>query len=146
MNGESSLEGGNPLVPSEGGTGYHLQQKNLNLPEFEFLASPYYDQDPEIRHDRYLLAEQALASLMKEGRPVFSPIVMCHNLALSYNMGMEARDWWEFNRPFMARASNVIVLCLPGWEESKGVNAEIHHARTLKKSIEYISPDQLTIG
>lgn len=145
MNGVSSLEGSQPLQPSDG-TGYNFQQKNLNLPEFEFLASPYYDPNPVVRETNYQKAMDALAALMAQGRQVFSPIVMCHNLALQYDMGMEARDWWNFNYPFIARAANMIVLQLPGWEESKGVGAEIQLARKVKKSIEYIDPDQLTIG
>lgn len=126
--------------------GATLEQKPLNMPEFEFLASPYYDQDPQVRAERYRKASAALAALIHEGRSVFSPIVMCHELAVEQDMKMEARDWWDFNRPFLLRAANVIVLQLPGWQESKGVDAEIQLARKSKKSIEYVTPDQLMIG
>lgn len=46
--------------------------------------------------------------------------------------------WKGFNLIFIGICEKLIVLQLPGWETSVGVQAEIAEARRLGKPVEYM--------
>ena len=59
----------------------------------------------------------------------------------SYGFGLPSDfDYWEaYDTLIIGRCDKLIVLMMNGWEESKGVQAEIIIARKLKKPIEYMA-------
>jgi len=96
-----------------------------------YLASPYSHPDSDMRHRRFLLACRAAARLMHQGHHVFSPIAHTHPIAEAGELP-KGWDWWEaFDRAFFEICDSMVVLTLPGWEESRGVQAEIAIAREL---------------
>lgn len=97
----------------------------------DYIASPYSSADPEVRHARYLEVMKFVAwKLSQSIVPVpFSPILYCHELARAHAMPTDAHFWLTFNTTVMESASSIIVLCLPGWEQSVGVTMEIKWAR-----------------
>lgn len=112
---------------------------------YYFLASPYHSADKVAMEKRYLQTKDALAALLQQGRTVFSPIVMCHPVAVEYNLGLAASDWEEFDYNFLSTSMGVLVLMLPGWEDSIGVQGEIATARSLSLPVEYVEPVSLGI-
>jgi hypothetical protein len=106
-----------------------------------YLACPYSHHDESVRDQRFLAACRATAELIREGHTVFAPVLIGHSLA---NEGLPG-DWefWEpHDREQLEQASAVVVLMLPGWEESVGVQAEIEIARNLGLPIVFMPPSQ----
>jgi hypothetical protein len=105
-----------------------------------YLASPYSDPDPTVRHQRFYEACQATAALISAGHVVYSPIVNSHQLT-RHGLPTDWDSWQRFDRHIIARCNALWVLTLPGWQESRGVTAEIAIAEELRLPISYV--DQL---
>lgn len=99
-----------------------------------YLASPYTgNEEPNFQ----AVAKKA-AELMNQGLTIFSPIAMCHPMAMYGKLPGEWEFWEKFDRSYLSVCNKVIVYRLPGWEKSKGVNAEIKIAIELGIPVEYI--------
>ncbi len=82
---------------------------------------------------------QACKTLMERGLNVFSPIGHSHPL---HEIGMKG-DWSFWKRvdtQYLRLSNRMVVLTLPGWEESVGVQAEIKIAKKLKLQVCYMDP------
>lgn len=96
-----------------------------------YLASAYSHSDPLIMKTRFMLAEQCTASLLARRQWVYSPIVHCHELAHKFALPTDFTFWRDYNFNILRHASKLFVLDVKGWEESKGVAAEIEMAEVL---------------
>lgn len=105
---------------------------------YSYLASPYSDPDPFVREARYLAAAKCVSILLSAGKWVYSPIVHCHELAKIAALPGEFEFWRTYNMEMLERAHALKVLTIPGWEESKGVQAEITVARNLSIPVFHI--------
>lgn len=106
-----------------------------------YLASPYSHPDELIRRTRFMLAEQATASLLRRGIWVYSPIVHCHELASKYNLPGDFDFWSKYNIDMIRRCDSFAILDIPGWQESKGVQGEWEFARQLDMTAIFISEE-----
>lgn len=105
-----------------------------------YLASPYTHPDPAIQEERFRAVCAYAATMMRQGLRVFSPIAHTHHIALCGLPG--GWEFWEaYDRDMIARCDEVAVLCLPGWEESTGVRAEIAIAAELGLPVRYLDPE-----
>lgn len=105
-----------------------------------YLAGPYSHPNAEVRHKRYEALTAKAAELMLEEFVVFSPITHGHAVAEAHDLPTDF-EWWESQCLGMLRhASKLLVLTLDGWEQSKGVTAEIVFAREIGIDIEYVRP------
>lgn len=106
-----------------------------------YLASPHSHTNSGVRQDRYQAALECTSWLIENGFWVFSPIVHSHNLPCNK---MEKTISWEFWKEFdtetISRMDEVWVLIIPGWKESKGVQAEIEIGRSQGKLLMAIVP------
>jgi len=94
-----------------------------------YLASPYSSPDGMLRLMRYEINIHATAYLITtQGWNVFSPIVHSHPLAVIAGMNGDWNFWREIDRGYLQVSERLVVLRLPGWEESIGVTAERHIA------------------
>jgi hypothetical protein len=109
---------------------------------FLYLASPYSHKDPQVVNTRFLLAERVTAELLKTERFVYSPIVHCHEIARKFNLPTDAAFWMNYNKAMLAEASDLLILCLPGWQESVGVNMEIDFAKSFGMFVSYLTVEQ----
>lgn len=89
-----------------------------------YVASPYTHDNPVVEIKRFLLTEQFCALQMRNCKPVFSPIVYCHELAKKYKLPTDADYWWGFNETFLRRSDELCVLMLKDWQKSKGIELE----------------------
>lgn len=105
-----------------------------------YLASPYSHPDPSVREQRFRAACRAAVALLHAGRVVFSPIAHSHPLA-QHGLPGNWQFWERYDRAFLERCDEVVVLMLDGWQESVGVQAEIRIARELGKPVRYLAPD-----
>jgi len=116
-----------------------------------YLASPYHHDRVSVRRRRYGQAVRAAAGLMARGTLVFSPIVHNHPLvetgliASSQEYAARWRFWRLYDFAMLARCQGLLVLKIPGWEQSRGVNAELKEARRLGKPVGYVDPRSLAI-
>jgi nucleoside 2-deoxyribosyltransferase len=103
-----------------------------------YLASPYSSDDKRTMEKRYQKANEQAAKLMKEGFIVFSPLSHSHPIAQCIPETQVDHEFWlRQDLPFLAWSDILFVLCLPGWEQSKGVLAEIDEAHRLNIPVHY---------
>ncbi|GIW80418.1 MAG: hypothetical protein KatS3mg105_2225 [Gemmatales bacterium] len=110
-----------------------------------YLASPYSHDDPTVCEQRYRDACRAVAGLLHQGLPAFSPIVHSHPL-VQYGLPADWSFWQRYDRELLARCDEVVVLMLEGWEKSVGVREEVRIARELGKPVRYLAPDLANVS
>lgn|GEM_PF-4650121 len=104
-----------------------------------YLACPFSHPDRRIRFKRYRQCCEVTAALMRLGVLVFSPLahsVMVHE---KYRLPDEWEFWRRIDFAFLDRCTELLVLTLPGWEESVGVQAELARARARGMRITFIA-------
>jgi hypothetical protein len=105
-----------------------LKENFLNY-HLIYLASPYTTKDLYLREQRFLDAEYATAILLKSKFYVYSPIVHCHKLSLSYSLPGDIKFWENYCINTLTYCTHLFVLELTGWEQSEGVNLEMKTAK-----------------
>lgn len=109
-----------------------------------YLASPYSHPDPDVREVRYIAACRAAAKLMLKGVPAFSPIAHTHPIeahGMSDLMHKPPHEFWmKQDIAILRKCEKLAVLCIDGWDRSRGVTEEIHLAQRLGIPVEYIKP------
>lgn len=90
-----------------------------------YLASPYSDDDPEIRHTRYTRVCRAAAKLMSEGFHIFSPIAHTHSIACAGRLPMGWEYWRKYDEIMLRASKSMFILTLRGWDKSAGIKGEI---------------------
>lgn len=95
---------------------------------FIYLASPYTHTLPEWEEKRYREAEEAHAQFWWEGHVVYCPISASHHLSKNHALPPEVKRWRAQNYGILEAAKELWVLCMDGWEQSKGVSEEVAFA------------------
>lgn len=101
-----------------------------------YLASPYSDPDPHVREARFRKVCAVASKLMRDGKHIFCPIAHTHPIAL-YGLPKDWDFWEAYDREYLEFCTEMIVVTLPGWKESTGVQAEIKIMQELGKPIRY---------
>ncbi len=107
---------------------------------FIYLACPYSYPEENVRLFRFKQANIAASKLMNEGHVVYSAISHTHPIAVDASLPLGWDYWQNVDEVFISLCHTLAVLKLPGWQESKGVNAEMEIAQRLGKSIIFIEP------
>lgn len=94
-----------------------------------YLACPYSHTLAHVRTYRYGIATDVAGHLFAAGHAVFSPITHCHPIAELHILPGNFAFWRAYDLSFVDLwATEMMVLTLPGWEESIGVQEEIRRA------------------
>ena len=96
-------------------------------PTMIYLASPYASDSAAVRDARLEAVRHVCGKLVDGGQIVLSPMVYTGELAQRGHH--PPQGWYAFDLQFLARADELLVLQLPGWEQSKGVMVEIAAAQ-----------------
>lgn len=110
----------------------------LELDGYAYLATPYSKYADGIEAAA-IEARRAMMWLRRQGVKVYSPIVWTHEIA--WETGIDPVDcdfWLQVDRPLMERASCLIVVKMPGWQESRGVAVEIEYFKSAGKPVFYL--------
>jgi len=108
---------------------------------FIYLCSPYSSPFPAVREARYLAARKAAAKLNAEGRPCFSPIAHSHPMLEDEpGLGVAFEAWRVLDEAMIAACSEVVVLKLPGWDESEGITSELRMAYEIDVPVWFMEP------
>lgn len=105
---------------------------------YYYLATPYSKYEGGLEA-AFIMAAKQTALLMQAGIPVFSPIAHTHPIAI--HGGIDPLDytvWQPVDQPMMDAATGLIVVCAPGWRESKGVAYEIEDFKLAGKPVFYM--------
>ena len=97
-------------------------------PTLVYIASPYAHPSAEVREARLEAVRHVCGRMVNEGKIVMSPLVYLGELA--YRGIHPPQGWYAFDLQLLARCDELLVLQLPGWEDSKGVLVEIAGAQT----------------
>jgi len=71
---------------------------------------------------------------------VYSPVVHWHQVSREFNLPTDAGNHYENSIEMIESADDFMVLCIEGWQESRGVLKELLHAARLGKPIKWIKP------
>ena len=111
------------------------------MSEIEYLAIPYTDPDEDVMGYRAELSDIVCADLMNQGRVIFAPISSCHHIAKKYTLPRDWEFWKKIDEEFIRASKTLLVIQLPGWENSTGVTAERKIAEDAGIPIEFIDPE-----
>jgi hypothetical protein len=118
----------------------------MNKNGLVYLASPYSHPDPAVMESRYLEAVKAAHYLMSQGHVVFSPIAHNHILVKMFGLPVGWEYWEKFDSVYLRMSSQLIILTLDGWMESKGIKGELKIAGELQLPLDYLSMAEVNGG
>ncbi|MEW5559062.1 DUF1937 family protein [Enterobacter asburiae] len=93
-----------------------------------FLACPYSHADANVVNQRFEACNQVAAAIIESGNAVFSQVTMSHpiNLAFQHTEKSEVgKRWAPVDALFMDAMEELIIIDLPGWDKSVGIQREI---------------------
>ena len=113
-----------------------------------YLACPYKDDDPEVMRERFNTVTRVAGHFMAQGLTIYSPITHCHPIAQATDLPRSWDYWEKIDRAYLTCSHALYALCLPGWDKSEGVTAEIAIARELGIEIHFVSlhDDKITVA
>jgi len=106
-----------------------------------YLACPYSHESLSVMELRFHAVNRVAAKLMGQGLLMFSPISHTHPIAVAGNLPKGFDFWEKYDRAVLSCCGRVIVLMVPGWETSTGVQAEIRISQAMGIPIEYMTQD-----
>ena len=102
---------------------------NKTGPGLTYVAAPYTHDDPGMVETRKAAVDIWAAALMNMGVPALSPLSYESALKDWGISIMPAEEWYRFDRQLMQTCDRIVIMGLPGWEQSRGVSIEIAHAQ-----------------
>ena len=86
-----------------------------------------------------------VGKMQADGIHVYSPVVSCRPVSVMNNLPHDFAYWAAYDTEMISLCSEVVVLTLRGWEESKGVQAEISIAQVIGKPVRYLNYNVITL-
>jgi|GEM_PF-3727189 len=106
---------------------------------FTYIAIPYSDPDPEVRAERMRVFWRACAYLVTRGDDVLSPMMLEPMTHAFPSIATTYTAWANYSRRLIGISNRMVVVALPGWEQSTGVLAEIEYAHQQGVPVEHLS-------
>lgn len=100
-----------------------------------FIACPYSHANNDIVQQRFDLCTSVATRLTMAGYAVYSQITMSHPMNLIATKLNKKIRWAPIDEAFMAKCDELIVLTLPGWDESSGVASEIEYFKSRNRKV-----------
>lgn len=107
---------------------------------FLYVGSPYSHPDPAVMEQRFQAVRDFTVEIARSGTPVYSPILHWHPAACCYELPRDAVFWQEQNFALLRASRALMVLMLPGWEDSIGLRLEIQECGRISKPAFYSQP------
>lgn len=114
-----------------------------------YLAGPYTAKLPDGTEDHALVAERmrlfykCVEALMKRGIKTCSPLMMHGVRTVCPQLPGDWTYWGDYSEVLLKRSDFLIILRIPGWENSTGVSEEVAIARMNNIPTIYIDPQEL---
>ena len=119
----------------------HTQTIITNTVDYQkliYLAVPYTHKYKSVREDRFQLVSEVSGLLANLKVANVSPITQSHVQSLFVKIGTTWETWKHIDTILLNSCDELWILCLPGWRDSIGVNAEYIIAKNLKLQIRFI--------
>lgn len=100
-----------------------------------YLAAPYSSSSKEEKEQRIKALCEKDAELMKQGIFTISPLLKHLVIQNVPDVPGDWEYWKEYSHTLLAKCDLLIVLTLPGWYESTGVQEEIKFAKEIGMEI-----------
>lgn len=135
-----SREGKFVGIQDEKGNQFLFSKKGLKLinSKLIYVASPYSHPVDDVRIENYKIVSNYTAKIVSDGNVAFSPITYGHHLVDFKDMPTDWDFWKNFCLTFLSKCDEMVVLKMPGWEESRGVKEEIEFCKKNKIKINYV--------
>lgn len=104
-----------------------------------FVAQPYYSTDNKVIAVRVEMNATYCGALLNMGMMCISPIVFGAKILDHVFLPGDFSFWDKISFALLERSTEMHVLTTQGWEESRGVKAEIERATELGIPIKYVS-------
>lgn len=112
-----------------------------------FLACPYSHADANVVEDRFKKCNTVAATIVESGHVVFSQVSMSHPINLALSGRTSAGTLWApIDAFFMEGLDELIVVDLPGWEQSGGIQREIEFFKTRGRQVNLWSAVEAEFG
>jgi hypothetical protein len=137
------------MLPSENNGLDKGPNRNPDQNTIIYLACPYTHPDPSVREKRFRLTTDAAAQLIRQGYIVYSAITMTHPLdvVLAGGTNTLGSDYWvQFDEAFMAVCTEMVVLQIEGWEQSRGIQREIDYFQNRGKPVRFLPAKGAELG
>ena len=95
-----------------------------------YIAAPYQHDNMRIRNARVGMASTYAAYLVDQGEPVFSPLSHSAEIEFYRNTFEIPNRWYDIDLQILKVCTEMHVLKLGGWKESKGVRYELEQAKS----------------
>lgn len=102
-----------------------------------YIGSPYSHPDENIRIERFNQVTIFAAQLVSKGYTAISPITYGHLLLDYKKMPTEFEFWNKFCISLLSKCSDIYIYKIDGWQESKGLKAEIEFAEKNNINVKY---------
>jgi hypothetical protein len=110
-----------------------------------YIACPYSHPQQAVRDARVLAADKYAAKLMEQGHIVFSPLSHSHPISKHCKVDPTDHDFWlRQDLPWLEMCDEMHVLCLPGWESSRGIATESNRAASIGMIVVFVPGTFLT--
>jgi len=110
-----------------------------------YLAAPLTSGDVTLEARRAFATSRVAGLLMDKDVAVYSPL--SHGWLVKQFHGDHSHNWWMRHCvPLLDRFDYLVVLCLPGWDDSLGVRMEIEYAQKSGKEVRYLAPSPRLIA
>ena len=108
-----------------------------------YLASPYYHEDPAMVNARVYVNTNVAEYYVRRGYPVYSPCAYTRQWqGNTLDRWAPPGGWYEFDLKFLEGCGAMVILMLPGVEESKGVALELEYAQATRKPVYRLEPEE----
>lgn len=108
-----------------------------------YIAAPYYDPNSSVTLKRMERIYGMMHHYIVNDKHPITPLSM-HEIVARYDLNGTYEFWDRYCLNILKRCDEMHVLCLEGWDKSRGVAAEIQFCKDNNIPIRYISYYQIT--
>ena len=110
-----------------------------------YVASPYSGYSSKQAYNT-IAVQAACAELFRFGINAVSPIAHWAPIANQYALPHDAKTWQLYNDNLMDICDGIILVALPGWEKSEGVQYELAWAKEKGRPVYTLDLPDFTQG
>jgi hypothetical protein len=105
-----------------------------------YLAGPYSQYENKEVLMTAIMGISGMYMMKNPGEHVVSPLFNHYSIHLTPGMEGDYNFWGDYSINLLKRCDKVIVVMLPGWDQSTGVKDEIEKATASGIEIVYVDP------
>lgn len=93
-----------------------------------YLAAPYSAPTEQETEQRMQVFGQVASDLIRDGEIVVSPL-FCHFIRHYNGLPGDWNYWKRYSETLLVTCNELVIIDMPGWKDSSGVQGEIQIAR-----------------